>query len=118
LRKVRSVVDIQNGYALDFGPAGDPDSPETAALLKSLGEFISQERSCCPFFDYSLQVTRDGGPVVLSFWGSDAAKPIADEVARAIESASVAGAETKTSASRPGSAPVAQMPAAAPSTDR
>ncbi len=85
LARVREMRTLPDGYALDFGDAGSADDSDTRALIRELGGFVAQERACCPFIDYRLEVARDGGPVVLSVRGSSRARPILDEFAAFLE---------------------------------
>ena len=66
-RSVVSIRELANGYS--FGLPDDLDTLLTAA------QFISLERLCCPFFDFSLEVEREGGAVRLSLTGRDGVKP-------------------------------------------
>jgi len=64
---VRSIRELPDGYAFEI-------SNETDILL-SAGEFIVNERLCCAFFDFSLEIEREGGSVWLSLTGRDGVKP-------------------------------------------
>ena len=37
--------------------------------LAHIGEWISMERKCCPFFDFGIEVARESGPVWLTLTG-------------------------------------------------
>lgn len=50
---------IPNGYAFRFSPE----------LLDALARFVSNERKCCPFLEFTIQVTPDGGPMWLRVTG-------------------------------------------------
>jgi hypothetical protein len=56
--------ELPNGYAFQF--------PATDWMLAA--EWVSLERRCCPFFHFSLQQPRDGGPLQLEITGSDGVK--------------------------------------------
>ena len=45
-----------------------------AVSLPDLGEWISYERRCCPFFDFEVELQRDNGPLWLKLRGGDGAK--------------------------------------------
>ncbi len=66
-RSVESLRELPNGYA--FCLSNEPDVLVTAA------QFISLERFCCPFFEFSLQVEREGGAVWLALSGREGVKP-------------------------------------------
>jgi hypothetical protein len=43
--------------------------------LVEVGEWISYESKCCPFFDFEIQLGRDNGPLWLKLKGKDGIKP-------------------------------------------
>ena len=47
---VTNIRELSNGYAFDV--------PAASELLAQAGEFVSLERLCCPFFDFSLDLPR------------------------------------------------------------
>ena len=55
------------GYAFEL--PNDPNGLRTAA------EFIVNERLCCPFFGFALEIEREGGSAWLSLVGRDGVKP-------------------------------------------
>jgi hypothetical protein len=57
----QEVRELPDGYAFRF--------PANSAMLKDVAEFITYERSCCPFFDFELAVEREGGPLWLRLKG-------------------------------------------------
>ncbi len=62
----QEVQELPNGYAYRF-------AAESAMLIK-VAEFISSERLCCPFFNFALEVTADGGPMWLRITGREGVK--------------------------------------------
>ena len=66
-RSVQSSRELPDGYAFEL--PNDSDGLLTAA------EFIINERLCCPFFDFALEIEREGGPIWLSLKGRDGVKP-------------------------------------------
>ena len=64
---VESIHELSNGYS--FQLRNEPDS------LATVAEFITLERLCCPFFGFSVEVAKEGGPVSLSLTGRDGVKP-------------------------------------------
>lgn len=66
-RSVRSSRELPNGYAFEL--------PNDSDLLLTAAEFIVNERLCCPFFDFAVEVEREGGPVWLRLTGRDGVKP-------------------------------------------
>ncbi len=65
-RLVRSSRELPDGYAFEL--------PNESDVLLTAAEFISQERLCCPFFGFALDVEREGGSVWLSLTGREGVK--------------------------------------------
>lgn len=42
--------------------------------LSELAEYVSSERKCCPFFDFEIELQRDGGPLWLKLRGKEGVK--------------------------------------------
>jgi hypothetical protein len=62
----QEVGELPNGYAFRFSA--------TSSMVKDVAEFITYERSCCPFFDFELAVEREGGPLWLRLKGRPGVK--------------------------------------------
>ncbi len=60
------VRELDNGYEFEF--------PGDAALLPIMTEWIADERACCPFFDITVRLEREGGKIWLGFSGRDGVK--------------------------------------------
>ncbi len=56
---VKEVLELPDGYALRF----------TADDYAVLAEFIANERLCCPFFTFGLEVAPGRGPIWLRLTG-------------------------------------------------
>lgn len=56
-KSVEDWEELSHGYALQL--------PAETNLIEQAGAFISRERLCCPFFNFTLEVTPDHGPVWL-----------------------------------------------------
>ncbi len=63
---VQEIRELPAGYAFRH-------SPESSVCL-AVAEFITLERLCCPFFDFGLEVERNGGPLWLRITGGEDAK--------------------------------------------
>ena len=63
---VQEVRELSDGYALRL-------PGESATLLKAAA-FIANERLCCPFFTFALEVEPEGGPLWLRLTGGDGIK--------------------------------------------
>jgi len=61
-----SVRELADGYEFQL-----PSDPTT---YKEAAEYIDAERLCCPFFNISLRVTSEGGPLWMSFTGRSGTK--------------------------------------------
>jgi len=62
----KRVRELPDGYEFEF----PPDS-KTFALV---AEWSNQERLCCPFFDISMRLEREGGPLWLRLSGRPGTK--------------------------------------------
>ena len=58
---VHGVQEVENGYEFAF--------PNESELITKIAEFISNERLCCPFLNFSLNVFSISEPVYLSLTG-------------------------------------------------
>lgn len=66
-RSVRSRRELSDGYAFEL--------PNESDTLLTAAQFIVNERLCCPFFDFALEIEREVGAVWLSLKGRDGVKP-------------------------------------------
>ncbi len=58
--------ELPDGYAFRL-------QGEIVSLL-DLAEWITYERRCCPFFDFEIELQRDGGPLWLKLRGREEIK--------------------------------------------
>ena len=63
---IQSTRELPDGYAFEL-----PNEPD---ILLRTSEFIINERLCSPFFDFTLEIEREGGPMWLSLKGCDGVK--------------------------------------------
>ncbi len=61
VRAIRDVQEVENGYAFTF--------PNETDLISRIAEFISNERLCCPFLKFTLNVISNNEPVSLALTG-------------------------------------------------
>jgi hypothetical protein len=61
IQAVQSVEEIENGYEFRF--------PNESEFISKIAEFISNERLCCPFLEFNLNVVSNSNPVFLSLTG-------------------------------------------------
>jgi hypothetical protein len=62
----QEVREMPEGYAFRL--------PASASSILTVAEFISLERVCCPFLDFTLEVGREGGPLWLRLGGREGGK--------------------------------------------
>ena len=60
------VRELKDGYEFRF--------PADTKTITMLAEWIEQERRCCPFFDITLRIEPEGGPVWLHLTGREGTK--------------------------------------------
>ena len=63
---VEERTELANGYAFRF----------TSDQYLDVAAFVANERLCCPFFTFVLEVTADRGPIWLRITGDENAKAI------------------------------------------
>jgi hypothetical protein len=60
------TTELSNGYAFRMQSG--------AVSLADLATWISWESKCCPFFDFEIELQRDGGPLWLKLRASEGGK--------------------------------------------
>jgi hypothetical protein len=67
LRALKTGVrELKDGYEFRY--------PADTKTITMLAEWMEQERRCCPFFDITLRIEPEGGPVWLRLTGRDGTK--------------------------------------------
>ena len=61
VQTVRSVQELENGYRFTF--------PNETRLISEIAEFIANERLCCPFLNFTLNVVAASEYISLSLSG-------------------------------------------------
>jgi hypothetical protein len=61
VQAVQKVQEVENGYEFTF--------PNETQLISRIAEFISNERLCCPFLKFTLNIVSNREPVSLSLTG-------------------------------------------------
>jgi hypothetical protein len=61
IQGVQSVRVIENGYEFQF--------PNETRFISRIAEFISNERLCCPFLEFNLNIISNSEPVSLKLTG-------------------------------------------------
>ena len=62
----QEVKELPDGYAFRF--------PAEPSLCLAAAEFVTLERLCCPFFNFVLEVEKEGGPLWLRLTGREGVK--------------------------------------------
>ncbi|MBE2220642.1 MAG: hypothetical protein IAF02_03830 [Anaerolineae bacterium] len=58
---VQRLRELSDGYALQF--------PNEPGMFMTLANFVEHERQCCPFYNFTLEVEANGGPLWLHLTG-------------------------------------------------
>ena len=61
VQAIQSIQEIENGYEFIF--------PNETKFISRIAEFISNERLCCPFLKFTLNVFANSEPISLSLIG-------------------------------------------------
>ena len=64
---VQSIHEIQNGYEFVFPNRGSES-------IAAFAEFISNERRCCPFLEFTLKIPSNDKPISLILKGPEGTK--------------------------------------------
>lgn len=63
---VEATEELPDGYAFRL--------PAESATILQAAEFITLERLCCPFFNFALELEKEGGPLWLKMTGREGVK--------------------------------------------
>ena len=64
----QEVQELPNGYAIRF--SNEP------GMFMAIAKFIENERLCCPFFNFGLEIEPNSGPLWLRLTGGDGVKDV------------------------------------------
>lgn len=64
----QEVQELSNGYAIRF--------LNEAGKFMAIAKFIENERLCCPFFSFGLEIEPNNGPLWLKLTGGEGVKEI------------------------------------------
>lgn len=59
-------LELPDGYALRF----------RQEAFEAIARFVANERKCCPFLDFELEVARESGPLWLRMTGPDGTRRV------------------------------------------
>ena len=60
---VQRIHEVENGYEFIFSNESE--------MIAELGKFISNERLCCPFLEFTLKITSNNFPISLILTGPE-----------------------------------------------
>ncbi len=63
----KEIVEMEKGYEFQF-------SPSTVSTVE-LADWVAAESKCCPFFDFHIDLERDGSLLCLRLTGEEGIKP-------------------------------------------
>lgn len=63
---IQEIREVENGYRFKL--------PADTDIIQKTGAFISRERLCCPFFEFTLNIQADYKPVWLKLEGREGVK--------------------------------------------
>jgi hypothetical protein len=63
IRALKGVEELENGYQFIF--------PSETEFITKIADFISNERLCCSFLEFSLNVSSNSEPISLSLTGPE-----------------------------------------------
>ena len=66
IRARKEVVETEKGYEFQYGPAD--------VTLAELAEWVVAEGKCCPFFDFHIDLEREGALLCLRLTGDEGIK--------------------------------------------
>lgn len=69
---VQRANELNDGYAFQF--------PNEPGMWLSLAQFVENERQCCPFYRFVLEIEPGGGPLWLHLTGGDGVKAFMETV--------------------------------------
>ncbi len=69
---VQEVQELPNGYAIRF--ANEPGK------FMEIAKFIEDERLCCPFFHFGMEVEPNSGPLWLRLTGAEGVKELVQTI--------------------------------------
>lgn len=71
LGSVTEIRERPDGYAFRL--------PTETGMIQKTATFVARERLCCPFFDFTLEVEREQGPVWLAVSGREGVKEYTED---------------------------------------
>ena len=63
----KEIVETEKGYEFQYSPS--------TVTLAQLADWVAAEGKCCPFFDFHIDLEREGSLLCLRLTGEDGIKP-------------------------------------------
>jgi hypothetical protein len=63
----REIVETEKGYEFQYGPLN--------VSIGELADWVAAEGKCCPFFDFHMDLEREGSLLCLRLTGEEGIKP-------------------------------------------
>jgi hypothetical protein len=63
----KEIVETEKGYEFQYSPS--------SVSLEELADWVAAESKCCPFFDFHIDLEREGGLLCLRLMGEEGIKP-------------------------------------------
>jgi hypothetical protein len=63
----KEIVEMEKGYEFQYNPS--------EVSLAELAEWVAAEGKCCPFFDFHIDLEREGTLLCLRLTGAEGIKP-------------------------------------------
>lgn len=76
---VQHAQGLSNGYAFQL--------PNEPGLFMSVAQFVENERLCCPFYNFVIEVEPNGGPLWLRLTGGDGVKELLEVISGDLQEA-------------------------------
>jgi hypothetical protein len=76
---VQQAQELPNGYAFQL--------PNQPGMFMSLAQFVENERLCCPFYNFVLEVEPNGGPLWLRLTGTEGVKELLEVISGDLQEA-------------------------------
>jgi hypothetical protein len=65
-QSVQDIRELEHGFEFIF--------PNESKIITEMAEFISRERLCCPFLEFTIKVSPDDDPISLLLSGPEGTK--------------------------------------------
>jgi hypothetical protein len=67
-QSAKTITELPTGYALQL--------PNEGSMFMSVAQFAENERRCCPFWNFGIDIEANNGPIWLRLTGPEGAKEL------------------------------------------